>query len=75
MRRLVLFPTSPHRCEAERTHLREVQNEDEDATPAVQAVQVRIALLPVVVEHRHQAWTRDESSREDRLVGTQGKPD
>lgn len=78
---LVLFPTSPHRCEAEGTHLHEVENKDEDATPAVQAVQVRIALLPVVVEHRHQAWTRDEGSREDRLMGTgagevtQGKPD
>lgn len=81
LRRLVLFPASPHGCKAERTHLREVENKDEDATPAVQAVQVRIALLPVVVEHRHQAWTRDEGSREGRLMGTgagevtRGKPD
>lgn len=56
-------------CGAGRTHLDKVEHRDEHSTPAVQAVQVRVALLPVVVEHRHQAWAGQQGSREDRPVG------
>lgn len=56
---------TPHLCALMRNrfslcpalaHLHEVKHEDQEATPAVQAVQVGVALLPVVVKHRHQAW-------------------
>ena len=66
-----LLPAPPrHRGDA-RTHLRKEEREDQDAAPAVQAVQVGVALLPVVLEHRHQAW-REAGVERTRLMGTEG---
>lgn len=50
-----LLPAPLQRCGAARTHLHKEEDEDQNATPAVQAVQVGVAFLPVEVEHRHQA--------------------